>query len=130
MDTGHPFESIYPHISLWLYTETSVYAIYPGYIEETDSEILSKLRFSLVFTADLRSRSVSIMSTILVYVSGKKSSSVNERRKTFETFLVRIKFPALSRGTNENYLNFQEVPSISCFFIWDKDGTHEIQVWT
>ena len=130
MDTGHPFESIYLHISLWLYTETSVYAIYPGYIEETESEILSKLRFSLVFAANLRSRSVSIMSTILVYVSGKKSSEVNERMKTFETFLVRIKFPALSRGTNENCLNFQEVPSISCFFIWDKDGTHEIQVWT
>ena len=51
MDTGHPYKGIYLHISFWLYTEMSVYAIYPGYTEETETFLLSNLRFLLVIIA-------------------------------------------------------------------------------
>ena len=51
MDTGRPYESICRHISLWLHTEMSVYAIYPGYTKETETFLLSKLRFLLVIIA-------------------------------------------------------------------------------
>ena len=51
MDIGRPFEGICRHISLWLYTKMSVLVIYPGYTEETETFLLSKLRFLLVFIA-------------------------------------------------------------------------------
>ena len=51
MDARDPYEGTYLHISFLLYTEMSVYAIYPGYTKETETFLLSKLRFLLVIIA-------------------------------------------------------------------------------
>ena len=106
MDTGHLFEGIFLHISLWLYTEMSILARYPGYTEETMSFLLSKLRFSPIFIAERHAQSVTILFTFSDISSSEIFFNHIELLKLFETMVFHVKFSDLSRGTEKKILKF------------------------